>query len=88
MKLQFLGATDVRGTADGWGLQGVARAGYRFDLGGVSLKPFAGLTVQNLHHEGYSETSEIGLDFPAQDFTRVTTSLGAEASHLFQLAAQ
>jgi subtilase-type serine protease len=83
--VQFLGATDVRGTADGWGAAGTARAGYRFDLAGAVLQPFAGFSVTNLHHGAYGETTDIGLDFPSQDFTRMTSSLGAELHHQFQL---
>ena len=82
--VQFLGATDVRGTADGWGVQGTARAGYRLDLDGVTLQPFAGLSLQNLHHSAYGETTDIGLDFPSQDFTRLTSRLGVDLHHQFQ----
>jgi uncharacterized protein with beta-barrel porin domain len=84
--VQFLGATDVRGTADGWGVQGAARAGYRLDLDGVTLQPFAGLSLQNLHHGAYGETTDIGLDFPDQDFTRLTSTLGVDLHRQFQFA--
>jgi uncharacterized protein with beta-barrel porin domain len=44
---------------------------------------YAGLRVQNFHQHSYWETTEIGLFFPAQDFTSVASSLGLETSALF-----
>ena len=79
----FLGSTPVSGAADGWSLLGAARAGYRFDAGGVTLKPYAGLRMQNFHLNSYWETTDIGLFFPAQDFTSVASTLGLESTAQF-----
>lgn len=81
----FLGSTPVSGAADGWSILGAARAGYRLDVGSVMLKPYVGLQAQNFHQHSYWETSDIGLFFPAQDFTSVASSLGLEASTEFAI---
>lgn len=79
----FLGSTPVSGAADGWSVLGAARAGYRFDAGGVTLKPYVGLRVQNFHLNSYWETTDIGLFFPAQDFTSIASTLGLESTAEF-----
>lgn len=78
--VDFLGSTLVKGAMDGWSVLGSARAGYRLDMAGVWLKPYAGLRVQNLHQNSYDEDTDIGLFFPAQDFTSISGSLGLDAA--------
>jgi len=53
---------------------------------GIALKPYAGLTTQLLHQGAFSETTDFGLDFPSQSFTKVTTLIGARAQFSFQFA--
>ena len=83
----FLGSTPVSGAADGWSLLGAVRAGYRFDAGAVTFKPYAGLRAQNFHLNSYWETTDIGLFFPAQDFTSIASSLGLESTAEFAVGS-
>ncbi len=75
---------DVRGSYTGWGVLGAIEAGYRFDWDDVTLKPYAGLTVQQLSQGNFVETTGVGLSFPDQDFTKVTSALGARAATRFE----
>ena len=81
----ILGAT-ATGSADGWGVLGAVEAGYQFGGETFSLKPFAGLSAQTFRRESFSETTTYGLDFPGQDFSQVTTSLGLQSVALFTVA--
>ena len=75
----------VQGAADGWSVSGDLRAGYGLALAGVSLTPWAGISVQSVMQDGYFETTDIGLLFPAQDFTRVRAGLGVDVQAQFAL---
>ncbi len=76
----------ITGTPGGWNLLGSAQAGYRFDLSGVVLQPYAGVTAQTFKQDGYGEASDIGLDFAAQHFSRVQTLLGGRIAADFDIA--
>ncbi len=80
-------STPTGGTVNGWGLLAAGDAGYQFDLIGVTLKPFAGLTGQNFHRNGFTETSDFGLSFPTRTFDRVTGELGVWTTKLFHAGA-
>lgn len=74
------------GSISGWGGLASGEAGYRFALARATLEPYAGLTGQFLHQAAFSESSDFGLDFPAQNFGKITTALGARAATQFQFA--
>ena len=72
------GVTDiVLGKPDGWGFLGAMRAGYRLDVPGLDIEPYAGLTLQTYRQQAYNETTVVGLSFLDQDFSRARTLLGA-----------
>ena len=69
----------IEGKADGIGASVALEAGYRFDLGQYTLKPFAGVTWLGLHRNAYAETQQpFGLTFPTQSFEKLGTTLGAQ----------
>lgn len=72
------------GSVNGWGGLIAGEAGYRFDIAGVMLKPFVGLTGQFLKQNAFTETTDFGLTFPAQTFTKVTTAAGTLVTRTFQ----
>lgn len=78
-------AAVAEGSISGWGGLAAGEAGYRFGVAGVTLEPYAGLTGQYLHQAAFSESSDFGLDFPAQNFSKITTALGARAATRFQV---
>ena len=79
-----LGVPDIaQGSYTGWGVLGAIEAGYLFDWDDVALKPYAGLTVQQLQQGNFVETTGVGLSFPDQSFTKVTSALGVRAATRF-----
>ncbi len=72
--------TTVTGGSDGWSGLFAVDLGYRLDADGFALRPYAGLTLQTLHQDGFTETSPAGLTFPSQDFDKVTSALGLRAA--------
>ncbi len=75
---------DVRGSYTGWGILGAVEAGYRLDWDDLTFKPYAGLTVQRLEQGDFAETTGVGLSFPDQGFTKVTSALGVRAATRFE----
>ncbi|HXC55143.1 MAG TPA: autotransporter domain-containing protein [Rhizomicrobium sp.] len=78
--------TLVTGAAHGIGVLGAVEGGWRTRLDDIDLEPYLGMDAQTLHRSGYSETSMVGLSFPAQDFTKTVTKLGARAATRFDVA--
>jgi outer membrane autotransporter protein len=72
------------GSVNGWGGLAAGDAGYRFDLGGTTLKPFVGLTGQSFNRRAFAETTGFGLSFPSQTFNRLTSELGLWSTTLVQ----
>lgn len=71
------------GSVNGWGALVAGDAGYRFDLAGVSLKPFVGMTGQSFNRRAFTETTDFGLSFPSQTFNRLTSEVGLWTTTLF-----
>jgi outer membrane autotransporter protein len=95
-RLATLGATaeTATGSFDGHQVGGRVEAGWRFMLQRYELTPFAGVTVQSLHQDGYSETSTnaatgaagiLGLTYQPWTTTSVRSTLGAQAATTLQL---
>ncbi len=82
----FPGLSTPTATAsvNGWGALAAAEAGYRFNLSGIMLKPYVGLTGQFLNQSAFTESTDFGLSFPSQKFTKLTTSVGTLVSKTFQ----
>lgn len=72
------------GSVNGWGGLVAGEAGYRFNVSGVTLKPYVGLTGQILNQNAFTESTDFGLSFPAQTFTKLTTTVGTLATTTFQ----
>jgi outer membrane autotransporter protein len=82
------------GDFDGHQVGGRVEAGWRFRIQHYELTPFAGVTVQSLHQDAYSENATnftsgapgiLGLSYQAQSTTSVRSTLGAQAATTFQL---
>jgi len=76
------GSASVSSTSHGWGGLGAVEAGYRFRLGKAILMPFAGLTDQEFLRQAFSEKTGLGLRFPDQTFSKLTSELGVRAATL------
>ena len=72
------------GSVNGWGGLVAGEAGYRFNVSGATLKPYVGLTGQILNQNAFTESTDFGLSFPAQTFTKLTTTVGTVATTTFQ----
>lgn len=72
------------GSVNGWEGLVTGEAGYRFNVSGVTLKPYVGLTAQTLNQNAFTESTDFGLSFPGQTFTKVTTAVGTWATTTFQ----
>jgi len=79
-----LATPTATGSVNGWGGLVAGEAGYRFNVSGLMLKPYVGLTGQILKQNAFTETTDFGLSFPAQTFTKVTTAVGTLAATTFQ----
>jgi subtilase-type serine protease len=77
-------STMASGSVNGWGGLAAGEAGYRFNVSGVTLLPYAGLTGQMLNQSAFAENTAFGLGFPSQNFTRLTTAVGTWAGSSFQ----
>jgi uncharacterized protein with beta-barrel porin domain len=71
---------NLTGAPGGWGLLADASAGHRFTLSGINLEPYGGLLLQIYRQNGYGETSDVGLDFAGQNFSRAQTALGVRVA--------
>jgi outer membrane autotransporter protein len=87
-------AENATGSFDGRQIGGRVEAGWRFMLRQYELTPFAGVTVQSLRQDGYSEISTnattgaagiLGLSYQSQTTTSVRSQLGGQAATTFQL---
>jgi outer membrane autotransporter protein len=78
--------TPVTGSYSGLGYLVSADVGYRTEWQAITVKPYVGLTVQGLDQGDFIETSAVGLSFPSQTFTKVTSELGVRATSEFELA--
>jgi outer membrane autotransporter protein len=90
-------AENATGSFDGHQVGGRVEAGWRVILQRTELTPFAGVTVQSLHQDGYTETSTnvatatagiLGLTYQPQTTTSVRSTLGAQAATTLQLGAR
>ena len=81
-----LATPTANGSVNGWGGLVAGEAGYRFNVRRVTLKPYVGLTGQVLKQNAFAETTDFGLNFPAQTFTKLTTAVGTVAMTTFQSA--
>ncbi|MBO1907713.1 autotransporter domain-containing protein [Microvirga sp. 3-52] len=79
--IHFPGFADtISASYDGWTAQAFAELGYRFNLGRVSLEPFAGALALRLHTDGFAEEGgAAALTGYAQDQDLATTTLGLRA---------
>jgi uncharacterized protein with beta-barrel porin domain len=75
--------TTASGSVNGWGALAAADAGFRFDVAGATLKPFVGLTGQNFNRRAFTESTDFGLSFPTQTFSRLTSEVGLWATTAF-----
>jgi outer membrane autotransporter protein len=91
-----VGATSefAEGDFDGHQYGGSVEAGWRFDVARYRLTPFAGVAVQALHQNPYSETSRntatnlsgtLGLSYQGETTTSVRSFLGGEAATTLRL---
>jgi outer membrane autotransporter protein len=73
-----LAPSTLNGSADGFGVATTFEAGYRVALmPDLTLKPFAGVTWQGFHRDGYSESQQpIGLTYAAQTYQKLATIAG------------
>jgi outer membrane lipase/esterase len=72
----------ARGETDGTNLSVAATAGYDFRLGALRHGPFAGLTWQRVHVDGFTETSTgpVALSFADQTRHSAVSALGYRLS--------
>jgi outer membrane autotransporter protein len=95
-RLATLGTTaeTATGSFDGHQVGGRVEAGWRFMIQRFEFAPFAGVTVQSLHQDGYNETSTnvatgaagtLGLSYQSQTTTSVRSLLGGQVATTFQL---
>jgi outer membrane autotransporter protein len=75
-------AVTAAGSLSGWGALAAGDAGYLFEFAGASLKPFVGLTGQSFNRRAFTESTDFGLNFPSQTFTRLTSEVGVWATTL------
>lgn len=79
-----LSTPTVTGSVNGWSALVAGEAGYRFDVANVKVKPYVGLTHQFFRQNAFTESTDFGLSFPSQTFTKLTTAAGAHATTTFQ----
>jgi outer membrane autotransporter protein len=77
----------ANGSMNGWGGLAAGEVGYRFNVKGATLEPYAGLTAQTLSQRGFTESTSFGLDFPSQSYGLLTSAVGIAASETFQAGA-
>jgi subtilase-type serine protease len=73
-------STMAAASFNGWGGLIAGEAGYRFDVAGAIVKPYAGLTGQVLRQASFTESSDFGLTFPSEMFHKLMTAAGVWAS--------
>jgi uncharacterized protein with beta-barrel porin domain len=76
----------AEGSISGWGVLASGEGGYRLAVSGATLEPYAGISAQAYHQAAFTETSDFGLSFPAQTFSKVTSRFGARLATRFQTA--
>ena len=74
----------VGASANGWGALAAGEVGYRFDVAGATLKPYAGLTAQTFKQNAFAENATFGLTFPEKNFNRLTSALGLWTTTTFR----
>lgn len=87
-RMTMLSPATIDGRANGVGGSVGIEAGYIIPFGPFVAKPFAGVTWQGFHRNGYAETQQpIGLVYPAQSFDKLTTTFGVALSGQFRSTA-
>ena len=85
-------AEQISGNFDGDLYGGKIEGGWRFDVGGFAVTPFAGIGVQAFTQNGYTESSRdlinggagvLALTMQGQITTSVRSTLGSQFAHTF-----
>jgi outer membrane autotransporter protein len=74
----------VGASVNGWGALAAGEAGYRFEVAGTTLKPYAGLTAQTFKQNAFAESALLGLGFPERTFNRLTSAVGLWTTTTFR----
>jgi subtilase-type serine protease len=74
----------VGASVNGWGALAAGEAGYRFEVAGTTLKPYAGLTAQTFKQNAFAESALLGLGFPERTFNRLTSAVGLWTTTMFR----
>lgn len=87
-------AEQISGNFEGHLYGGRVEGGWRFDVGGFAVTPFAGIGVQAFSQDGYTESSRdllnggsgaLALTVRGQTTTSVRSALGSQFAHSFAL---
>jgi len=76
----------VSSSTNGWNLTATAEAGYELKLGGLHLKPFGRVSLQNYSESGYTEEGgeSANLRVGNRGFTRTQATFGASLGYDFK----
>jgi len=76
----------VTSTSNGWNLAATAEAGYELKLGGLHLKPYGRISIQNYSEGGYTEDGGESADLivGGRGFTRTQATFGASLGYDFK----
>ena len=78
-------STNATGSISGWAHSPPAKPVIAA-VAGIMVEPYAGITAQFLDQAAFTESSDFGLSFPAQSFTKLTTAIGERMATRFTIA--